>query len=231
MTLSSNASVIEPPSPSENVSVPPWNAPPPWGGRSTMAGSPLSPAPPPEPTTWSTTRSANGSAPASPTDPMTATAHSTRRFMVPPPPLPGRWTRVHAPATLAAGLAQPSSSPAEGMSAGSRRAGLLARGSSSPGPFPPRGSGRDRARLPSQVRGSEGFAPSSLARLGRRLHTVDVVGCQFPPHGIAVGPHRIRPRSPDRLVQRTSESTALALDPVTAWPNPAPRSNGLPLVV
>src|SRR5262249_13663399 len=112
MTLSSNASVIEPPSPSENVSVPPWNAPPPWGGPSTMAGSPLSPAPPPEPTTWSTTRSANGSAPASPTEPMTATAHSARRFMVPPPSLPGRWTRVHTPATLATGLARnPAPSP------------------------------------------------------------------------------------------------------------------------
>src|SRR5262245_58005255 len=84
MTLSSNASVMLPPSPRESVSVLPWNAPPPCGGPRTIAGSSLSPAPPPVPMTWVTTRSANGSALASATAPTTAAAHTTSPRMVPP---------------------------------------------------------------------------------------------------------------------------------------------------
>src|SRR5262245_6963803 len=90
MTLSSNASVMLPPSPRENVSVLPWKAPAPRGGPSTIAGSSLSPAPPPVPMTWLTTRSANGSARASATAPTRAAAHTTSRRMVPPPHGPGR---------------------------------------------------------------------------------------------------------------------------------------------
>lgn len=63
-------------------------------------------------------------------------------------------------------LPDPAPSPRKAFPAGSRRTGFLARGSSSPGPFPPRGSGSDRVRPPLQLRGSEGLPPSSLARLG-----------------------------------------------------------------
>src|SRR4029077_12654794 len=66
----------------------------------------------------------------------------------------------------------PAPSPRKVFPAGSRPGGFLARGSSSPGPFPPCGSGRDRVRPPSQLRGSEGFAPSSLTSLGSPLEYV-----------------------------------------------------------
>jgi hypothetical protein len=74
---------------------------------------------------------------------------------------------AHAPtASRSTPARNPAPSPRKAFPAGSRRTGFLARGSSSPGPFPPRGSGRDRVRPPLQLRGSEGLPPSSLARLG-----------------------------------------------------------------
>src|SRR5215831_14982985 len=78
--------------------------------------------------------------------------------------------------------------------AGSRPEGFLARGSLSPGPFPPCGSGRDRVRPPSQLRGSEGFAPSSLTCLGSvvsyvcvRTLSIEKAASETPRHGAEEG--------------------------------------------
>ena len=101
---------------------------------------------------WSSARAPNATSATS--------AHDVSRRIVIPQPLPrGRCRRW------------------------SRRAGLLARGSPSPGAFPPRirSSGGCRARPPSQLRGSGGFAPPSRTRRDRGRSTPGAAGRQGTP--------------------------------------------------
>ena len=104
---------------------------------------------------------------------------------------------AHAPVVARpARCPNPAPSPRKVCRAGSRRAGLLARGSSSPGPFPPCGSGCDRVRPPLQLRGSEGFAPSSLHPPGvATVIRLVAQGCQL---ASTLGSESPRDRSVER---------------------------------